>query len=366
MILWRHLGREIFQNFAVSLLVLNVLLVLTRLATLLVSISTERLYASDYIRLMAYLSPYFLAFTIPLAALTAVVLTFMRLSQDQEILALLSLGIPFRRLLPPVGSLAILALILTFIVTLRLLPWSKGALRDFLFELTKRQINQGLPPKKFVNWIPGMSIFVQEAWHGGKNFALVFMVDQTDPAQRGLIFASQGRLQLEDHKVVFKLYNGCIHLVNKDYSRTEELRFKEYVYRLDLARFEQSRSPSRGELSLSELKSRAQSFPPHSKKRRKYLVEYWKRLAFPGAALILTLLGAPLGASMKASGKGAGLGLAAGLFLFYYFLLSAGANLAQKGLLAPPLALNLPNICLGTLALVLIWGRDQGKWGQNR
>ncbi len=347
----------------VSLLVLNGLLVLTRLATLLVSLSTERLHPADYMRLMAYLSPYFLAFTIPLAALVAVVLTFMRFSQDQEILALFSLGIPFRRMLPPVLFLGTLALLLSFVVTIRLLPWSKGALRNFIFELTKRQINQGIPPKTFVNWIPGLSIYVQEAWHEGKNFALVFMVDQTNPAQRGLIFASQGHLQLEDHKLVFKLFHGCIHLVNKDYSRTEELRFKEYIYRLDLAHFERTRNPSRGELSLAELKEKARQFPFHSAKWRKYMVEYWKRLAFPGAALILPLLGAPLGALMKASGKGLGLGLAGGLFLLYYFLLSAGANLAQKGLLPPPWALNLANICLGLLALGLIWGTDQGKWG---
>ena len=363
MILFRYIWREIFRNFLASLLVLNGLLLLTRLATLLVQLSSEKLGVRDYFRICGYLAPYFLTFTIPLAALVGVLLGFMRLSQDQEILALQSLGTPFRRLLRPVLCLAALALGLSFMVTIKYLPWSKTAFRDFIFELTERKIACGIPPKTFVNWLPGFSIFVQESRDRGRRFEQIFMVDETDPSRRGLIFASRGNLKIDGSRVIFRLSDGCIHLINRDYSRTEELRFQEYVYRFDLAKFAKKRRHSKGEMGLAELKREALRYPPGHEKRLSYLIEYWKRLAFPWAALVLTLLGAPLGAMMRASGKGAGLVLAGVLFLAYYFLFSAGTNLAQKQILPVPLALNLPNFVLFLIMCLLVRALEKGKVG---
>ncbi len=366
MILFRYIGREILKNFLGSLLVLNGLLLLTRFTALLVTLASEHLTQQDYLRLFIYLASFFLTFTIPLAALVGVVLSFMRLSQDQEILAFESLGIPFRRLMFPVLLLSLIATVCTFIVTIKYLPWSKRALRNLLFELTERKIARGIPAKTFVNWIPNLSIFAQKAKHQGKNLALVFMLDETDPKRLGIIFASRGKLEIKDHKVVFRLFDGCIHLVSKDYTSTEELRFKEYIYRIDLAHFERKRGHSRGELSLTQLKKRASRYPPGDKRRVSFLIEYWKRLAFPWAALVLTLLGAPLGAMMRASGRGIGLALASFLFLSYYFLFSGATNLAQKQILPIPVALNLPNLIFLILVIFFVQAFERGKIGRAK
>ncbi len=366
MILTRYLCLEIGRSFFGSFLALNGLLLISRLVTLLVDLAGEQLHPVDYLRLVLFLAPYFLTFTIPLSALLAVILVFMRLSQDQELLAFESLGIPFTRLLGPVVVLGLVALMATYLVTIRYLPWSKRAFRSFLFELTERKIARGLPAKTFVNWLPGLSIFVQEAWREGRSFALVFMVDETNPQKRGLIFARRGELETEPGAIVFRLYQGSIHLVNRDYTQTEELSFEEYVYRLDAAKFEKSRRRSRGEMTLSELKQKALSYPPGHKKRIYYWLEYYQRLTFPWAAFLLPLLAAPLGASIKASGRGAGLALAAALFLGYYFLQSGASSLVQKGWLSPALALSGPNLFLAFLAVLLIWAAREGRIGAGK
>ncbi len=366
MILTRYLSLEIGRSFVASFFALNGLLLLSRLVTLLVDLAGEKLRPWDYLRLVLFLAPYFLTFTLPLSALLAVILVFMRLSQDQELLAFESLGIPFTRLLTPVIALGLVALVLTYLVTIRYLPWSKRAFRTFLFELTERKIAHGIPAKTFVNWLPGLSIFVQEAWREGRHFALVFMVDETNPRKRGLIFAKRGELETSPGAIIFRLYEGTIHLVNRDYTQTEELSFEEYVYRLDAAKLEKSRRRSRGEMTLKELKEKAFSYPPGHRKRLYYLLEYYQRLTFPWAAFLLPLLAAPLGASIKASGRGVGIALAAGLFLGYYFLQSGASSLAQRGLLPPNLALFLPNLLLGLVALVLIWAARKGKIGAGK
>ncbi|NPB08761.1 MAG: YjgP/YjgQ family permease [Thermodesulfobacteria bacterium] len=366
MILTRYLSQEISRSFLASFLALNVLLLISRLVTLLVDLANEQLRAFDYFRLVLFLAPYFLTFTLPLSALLAVILVFMRLSQDQELLAFESLGIPFVRLLTPVVALGLVTLCLTYLVTIRYLPWSKRAFRTFLFELTERKIARGIPAKTFVNWLPGLSIFVEEAWREGRSFALVFIVDDTDPRKRGLIFAKRGELEHTDGTLVFRLYHGSIHVVNRDYTQAEELSFEEYVYRLDAAKLEKSRRRSRGEMTLEELKKRALSYPPGHEKRIYYLLEYYQRLTFPWAAFLLPLIAAPLGASIRASGRGVGLALAAGLFLGYYFLQSGASSLAQKGWLSPAVALVLPNVILALIAAILIWAAQKGKIGIGR
>ncbi len=366
MLLFRYLSAEIWKNFIFILFSLTGLLVLTRLITLILELSAEGLTFTDYLRLVIYLLPLFLTFILPLSALLASIFLFMRLCQDQELLAFESLGIPFSKLLKPVLVLALLSLCLAFLVTLKYLPWSKKAFRSFLFELTERKIEKGIPPKKFVNLIPGLSLFVEKAWDKGRHFAVVFMLDETSGQQKGLIFAKEGRLLASPGRIEFHLYQGSLHLVSPDLKSTQELSFEEYVYRLDVAKLEKKRRRSRGEMSLEELKRRAFSYPPGHKKRLYYLTEYYQRLAFPWAAFLLPLIGAPLGALVKGSGKSAGFFLAAILYLGYYFLQSGASSLAEAGTLPPALALQLPNLILAVVAVLLNLAFERGKIGRGK
>ena len=58
-------------------------------------------------RLLMYTMPYFLVFTIPMATLLGVLIAFLRLSSDNEIVALKAAGVSLVRLLPPVAALAL-------------------------------------------------------------------------------------------------------------------------------------------------------------------------------------------------------------------------------------------------------------------
>ncbi len=366
MLLFRYLSSELWKNFILVLLSLTGLLLLTRLVALLVELSAENLKYYDYFRLLIYLAPLFLTFILPLASLLATIFLFLRLSQDQELLAFESLGIPFLKLLKPVFFLGLVSLFLTSFVTIKYLPWSKKAFRGFLFELTERKIEKGIPPKKFMSLIPGVSIFVEKAWGEGHRFAVVFMVDETSPKERGLIFARRGEISTRPDYLELRLYEGSLYLVSKDLQEMQEMEFERYVYRLDIAKLQKNRRRSRGELTLAELKAAANRYPPGHKKYLYYLIEYYQRLAFPWAALLLPLLGAPLGAVVKASGRGAAFFLAAFLYLVYYFLQSGAASLAQSGVLPPEVALFLPNVLLASVAFALILAYQKGKIGRGK
>ncbi|WP_022853507.1 LptF/LptG family permease [Thermodesulfatator atlanticus] len=361
MILFRYLSKELWKNFILILLSLNGLLLFTRFVALMVELSDENLTVRDYFRLLSYFAPYFLTYLLPLAALLAAIFLFMRLAQDQELLAFESLGIPFWKLLRPVAFLSVAALIATYLVTIVYLPWSKHAFRNFFFELAKRKIEKGIPPKNFVSLAPGLSIFVKKAWQEGKNFAAVFIVDETGKQEKGVIFAERGSLDVRENTLELRLEKGSLHLVGSDYSSTQEIDFEKYIYRIKLSDLEKKRTPSRGEMSLKELKQKALALPKDNPKRIRFLVEYYQRLSFPWAAFFLPFIGAFVGAMIRGSGRLTAGVLAIFLYLGYYFLETIGVSLAETKLLPPAISLQIPNIFLLIVCLLLIVIAKKGK-----
>ncbi|MDQ7033043.1 MAG: LptF/LptG family permease [Desulfonauticus sp.] len=361
MILFKYLSKELWKNFILILLSLNGLLLFSRFVALLVELSDENLGLQDYLKLLCYFGPYFLTYLLPLAALLAAIFLFMRLAQDQELLAFESLGIPFWKLLQPVAFLAVIVLIATYFVTIFYLPWSKHAFRNFFFELAKRKIERGIPAKNFVSLAPGFSIFVKKSWEDGKKFTGVFIIDETRKQEKAIIFAEKGKFNIKQNILELSLEKGSLHLVSRDYSSLQEIDFKKYLYRLKLTELERKRTPSRGEMSLKELKTKAMSLPKSNPEHTRYLVEYYQRLSFPWAAFFLPFVGAFVGAMIKGSGRLTAGVLAVFLYLGYYFLESIGVSLAETKVLPPAISLQVPNIFLFLVSLLLLLMAKKGK-----
>src|SRR5919199_2376750 len=98
----RALSRELLMNLFFAVAVLSLVLVIgnifRRLLPLLVNHDVPPEYLLTFI---AYVLPFSLVFTIPWGLLTAVLLTFGRLSADNELVALRSTGVSVPRICVP-------------------------------------------------------------------------------------------------------------------------------------------------------------------------------------------------------------------------------------------------------------------------
>lgn len=88
------------------------------------------------------------------------------------------------------------------------------------------------------------------------------------------------------------------------------------------------------------------------KKINQYRVEIHKKFSIPVAAIVFTLIGAPLGIKARRGGLAAGF-FSVVFFVFYYLCLIGGEQLADRRHLAPWLAMWLPNMVLGLLGVLL-------------
>ncbi|QJA06568.1 LptF/LptG family permease [Thermosulfurimonas marina] len=349
--LTRYLLREILSNLLWVLSLGLLLLYLARMADFGPEIFARGGQVADLLRFSGYLLLFLLPFALPLAGLAGVLLAFIRLAHDREILALASLGISPLRLTRAVALTAAGLFALALLLTLLLVPQAKRRMRDTLWQLAVKRLERGLPEKTPVDWFPGTLLYARRVKEG---FRLkdVYILREGPGGKKGFLYARRGRLTLFPGGAELLLEKGEGHFFSSDLQRVENLYFESYRYRFPLSPPEE-RELKRGEMGLFELLSRARSskLPPH--KRRKYLAEFYQRFFYPLAALVLPFLGLPLGLSLKASGRAPALILGLLLHLFYYLLFSLGSTLAEEGKLAPPLALGLAPALFLALGLVL-------------
>ena len=107
-ILYRYIWRECWIIFSVSLLAITVIVFMGRITRVMQMIITKGVGIADIGRFCLLLMPYLLLFTVPMAGMIAVLVTFLRLSNDNEIMALKTSGLSAVQLLPPVLGFSLL------------------------------------------------------------------------------------------------------------------------------------------------------------------------------------------------------------------------------------------------------------------
>src|SRR5208282_139639 len=129
-ILDRYIAREVIRHAFLGLLIFTFVLFVPKLVRLMEIFVRHSGSGSQIVTLFLCVVPSVLVFTIPMAVLIGVLLGLGRMSMDSEIIALTSLGISRKRILLPVGLLAVLGAALTALMTLWLAPLSLRTGRD--------------------------------------------------------------------------------------------------------------------------------------------------------------------------------------------------------------------------------------------
>ena len=131
----RYIIREMLGPFSINLLVFTFLFLMTEMVEITDWIVNYNLDVLDVLKIIVFTLPWFLMFIIPMSVMMAVLLTFLRMSNDNEIVALKSCGLSVYRLLPPVLSFALFGCFLTAFITLYGVPQSKTPLDEMAVRL---------------------------------------------------------------------------------------------------------------------------------------------------------------------------------------------------------------------------------------
>ena len=294
---------------------------------------------------------YFVNLFSPLCTFIAVILFTSRMAFNTEIVAILSSGISFRRLLVPYLVGATLLAMLSIYLSNFLIPPANQRRLDFENTYVRN-------PQRFRERDIHMQI---------RPGVFVYMESFNDRSQIGYRFSIE---QMEEGRLSYKL---MAETAGFD-SLTGKWRIDQYNERFIDNRHEQLRFGDRRDtllpftpadfihnlremetLNYRELKEFIENERLKGSENLKfYEVEKYRRIAFPFSTLVLTFIGVAL-SSRKVRG-GIGLHLGAGIALRFSFILfmQISTTLATNGNLHPMLSVWIPNIIYGLLGVVLL------------
>jgi lipopolysaccharide export system permease protein len=295
-----------------------------------------------------------LAFTIPMAVLVGVLIGLGRLSADSEIVALHASGISLRRLLRPIGFVALGCSLGTLILTFWLSPAAIRTLQSLEARLLLTQAPYAIQPRVFNEQIPHYILYVQDVeaaatrWHG------VFLATSGQAASSNVTIAQGAQVVADPENNKFELHlgSGSTHEYDprapQHYNVTSFGQSDIPVEISSPVAGPKNVAVSDSERSISELL--AEKGP----RWRDARVEFHRRIAFPAACLVFALLGVPIGVRPRRGGRAAGLILTLVLIGGYYFLFVTGAHMAQQGSVAPWAGIWAGNIAGLILGLIFL------------
>jgi lipopolysaccharide export system permease protein len=167
---------------------------------------------------------------VPMAVLIGTLISFMRLSSDNEIVAMRTSGLSLVAIAKPVIVASIVLSILMIPVHNYVVPQTNHRLANLLVSIHKKKPALQLRDGVFMNDIKGYSIMVNKSTGREIEGVTISRLVEGKPAQT--IRAERGEIFFADDgaTLVLKLYDGEIHDVDeKDPKRYLRLKFTEHT-----------------------------------------------------------------------------------------------------------------------------------------
>ena len=309
--------------------------------------------------MIVYSTPDFLIFIIPLSVMISVLLTFLRMSSDNEILALKAGGVSIYRLIAPVLCFCFIGALFTTAMTVFGLPWGRKSLKQMMTEVATAGIDIGLKERTFNESFDGVMLFVTNIDIKTKTLIDVFIEDQRSEDMLSTVVAPRGKLFSDPEKKLFqlRLFDGVINQVSLKNRSANTLHFDTYDINLDIKQSLSglaSKPTDEKAMRLKELREFIKSSAKDTEFYHKAVLELHKKFSMPAACLVLGFLAFPLGLQSKGAKRSIGLALGLFFFLLFYLLLSAGKVYGEAGILPPALGMWTPNILMAGMGFYLL------------
>ncbi|MGH9775516.1 MAG: LPS export ABC transporter permease LptF [Candidatus Acidiferrales bacterium] len=352
-ILDRYVLREVLSYSLLGLVVFTFIFFVPQLVHLMELIVRHSGSAREIALLFACSLPGILIFTLPMAALVGVLIGLGRLSADSEIVALHACGIGTRRLLVPIGALAVAFTIITLSSTFWLGPAARRTYRSAEEHLSTGQASYAVQPRVFDERFPHWVLYVKDVDAAASRWNGIFLTESDAAAGSHLTLAEDAIVLTEanEGKLQLHLSSGSTHEFDAaDPNHYNVTTFGTSDMALDLTsnKTQTAAVVSDAERSVSELLSEQ---GPGWRDAR---IEFERRIAFPAACLVFALLGVPLGVRPRRGGRAMGFVVTLLLICCYYLVYVTGIHISELGKVPPSVGVWAANLCGLLLAIILL------------
>ena len=355
----RYIFKEFVSPFTVNVLFFTFIFLMAELIQITNWIVNYDIRLSIILRMILYQTPYFLIFVIPLSVMITILLTFLRLSSENEILAIKCGGFSLYALLAPVFAFCFIGSFLTIFMTLYGQSWGRSALRELTNEVVSASVDIGLKERTFNDSFSGVTIYVNEIDLRNKNLVDIFIEDTRQPDKVNTVIAPKGKIFNDPQNAVAHLilFNGSILQSNLKKKTAHSIQFDTYDISLETKRSpgKKKKKPKRPkEMTIGELRRYVRDSHTKDQRYLNVLLELHRRFSIPIGCFVLGLLAVPLGVQAKSAKRSFGLVLGLFFFLLYYLLMSLGKVYGETGAYPPLIGMWLPNVIIGGVGVYFL------------
>ncbi len=369
----RYILGQFFVTFFFAVLVLSTVLVLAnifrRLLEVLVQTDVEFSYVLNF---MAFVLPFSLTFTIPWGLLTAVLLVFGRLSADNELVALRSLGVSVARLCIPIFAFTALMCAICLWINIQIAPEAQARMKRTLSQIAKDNPLALFGEDQIITAFPDKRIYIGD--RDGRTLNNVQVIQQGDGNNTAMeiIVAQEGKLIVDEETNNIELELEDANVFKRDPEDPNDERkitrgsSETWYFPVPMEKFYQENETRLGlsdmtinELSV-ELKERkadekAGEIDEDFEGAMPVLFEIQKRYSFSVAGFALALLGVPLAITAHRKETSIGFLISMGIAFSYFVLLIFVETFKNDVSALPHLLIWLPNFLFIGLGLYLFW-----------
>jgi lipopolysaccharide export system permease protein len=357
-ILRNYILKEFFSAFLISLFVLTFVMVLGNLIRLAELIVTKGVSLMTAGKLFLYLIPFLFSFILPIATLAAVLLSIGRLSSDNELIAIRAAGINIFRILSPILIVGLILSLFCVILNNQIIPASQHKSREVLIEMGSQNPTAALEAGTFITAFEKFIIFIYHI-DGYKMSNIRIYEPQGEDKPPRTIIAKKGEfIILADKKILkLKLMEGTSDEINpRDPENFYKLNFKTYFMNIDFKKQASGKLNKKTKgMNLQELRAQIADFTKKGIDTTPILTEIYKRLSLSFSCLIFVVIGAPFAMITRRREKSINISFAFLIVGFYYLSLIGFEALSLEGVLAPNLAMSMPDLIFGTIGLTLFY-----------
>jgi len=351
MTLYRYILREISPTFLASLFVFIFIMMAARMLSITELIVTRGVQASQVAGMIFFLLPDILTFAFPAVTLMSVVVAFLRLSADSEIIAMKSSGISLYQMLPPVISFSLAAFFVCLLISVFAAPWGNRSFKDLLFKIAETKADLGIKERVFCEPFGNLVFYVNSFSRETRMLRDVFVVDRRDQEMTNTIVSDEAQIIMRpaERTITLLFLRGTIFLVEKNLEASRTIKFNTYALNIglkdvmaDLA----SRRKAPHELSVRQLMAQLKTMPETRREYNRIMRELLEKFSIPLAVLFMGIIGVPLGAQIRGRGRSAGIGVSLLVFSVFYICLMIVRSVCSMGVVSPVVGVWIPDIFL--------------------
>jgi lipopolysaccharide export system permease protein len=301
-----------------------------------------------------------------MAILTASLLTFGRLSADNEITAMRACGVGFYSIFTSGFLIGIALMAVCFVVNAIIAPRAHYVMRQLKYKVGEQSPEALLEPGVFIDYFKPYQFYIGQK--EGRLFKDVIIYEKIADGSTRFLKAKSGEIASDETgQIIFRLYDGTIEEPTKEGENTSlSGAFKTYIVKMNVEE-EEGVPKKMADYTITELMGRLQRFRGmflgagpalrRDMERRINVVrtEASERFVYTFCALAFVMIGMPLGVTAHRGETSIGAAISLALVGLNYAFIICVEALQTRTELRSYLLVWVPNLIFVILAPILTY-----------